>query len=407
MLPSVRIQAVEDKLAALTARLDAMDLVLEWLGLTIAIVGVGFGALITLTVVFFALRTEQSAVAAARKEIQGSREIIDAHVATVTEAAAGVVKAAGEIEEHRLRAATRSKEIEASAEEIAEIVKKSAYSGDVGAVSRLTEEEKLKLSVAAQTLAQKPLTDLSEEEFEVIVTSAYESRDWERALNLAITMRTLFPTEATISSSLLTEAIALCELGQGDEGVKRFDQVIEKFKDSQIPTVKARASQAMYNKALFISSKDPLSALNLYNQIIQRFDADKATERVPTVARALCNRAAILHYEDRDLEALADLDRVMDLIGPDRSKSVLEPLAGAMHNRAIFLANGGKSTEAITHLDAIVTEFQECKESAVQEIVQDARTLLNSLRKRKRKGRQGRQAPARAGDSGPDAPAES
>ena len=362
------------------AEVDAQRDALSWFGLLLAGIGLGFGALVTVTVVFFALRTEKSAVAAAREEISADRKTIDGHIAAAEAAAAGATKAAAEIETYRQTAASTSQYIEANAEELKAILEKASPAATSDQAGRLTEEERKTLTAAARSLSETPRSNLSEDEFDILLTEAHQERNWFKSLDLARALRVFYQSDRAVARAILSEGTALCELGRSDEGISAFDEVIKRFSTSDDPKVRIRVASSIYNKAqeLDVQGKKD-TAFDLYGEVIKKFQ-DGWFFRISTMISSLCNRGSILVSDRNDFEAgLRDFDRALELAADEQTGELLETSARLSLNRAIVLDRLGRGEETVRALDDLISKFGETERAMVVQIVQQARAWREGI----------------------------
>jgi tetratricopeptide (TPR) repeat protein len=379
----VQIQEVKP----LERRIDDLQSNLQWFGFLIALVGIGFGSLITVTVVFFALRTEKTAVAAAKEELRASRSEIDLHVSSALTASTRAEDAAREIDTYRRRAEERSVEIETAATKLRDIVEKVSVTAQEGnQQSKLTEEERNTLNAAASDLHSVPVSELTAQQFKILITEASQSEDWDRMRDLSSAMRLFHQDERSVARSLLNEAQALINLGEVEKSVPLLSEIVRRFSTSKQREVRNLVELALYNKAYSLSRLGlPEEALVEYSTLL---DGPHEDDGLPHIrARAFCNRA-ILFIDSRDYDkALVDADAGLELVGSNVKGSMLEPALKLPLTKSSALEEAGRISDAISVLDNLIRRFSRNQDSVVKTVVSDARDRRKRLRAKQAGGR--------------------
>ena len=202
-----------------------------------------FGALITGIVIFFALRTERAAAAAARKELEDAQSKIDAlskraeaastaaevAAARANEALTKTETAATVTASMRERAEFDAEKTAAFYRETAAIIETSAVRSTGTAKPELTEEQTQKLRLAVEDSAMTPEAEWTVDQFKTAIGKATSvDRNWQAAYRLAVTMANVHAADPNaLAYALNRRGDAQRELGQDSAALESFEKSIE------------------------------------------------------------------------------------------------------------------------------------------------------------------------------------
>jgi hypothetical protein len=238
-----------------------------------------FGILITVIVVFFALRTERAAISAAK---------------------AGVEADLGEWRQEAESLLQKMKVHESD-----RIVKKLAP----GEAPKSEADRKVVADAAVAALA-KPIRDRSAEDYRVIISYHAVVKEWDLMLKAAKEMQLLFSKKPEdLALALDAEGFALAASGRAENAISVWNDVITRFGASKEPVLQERVSRVLFNKAAALADMKQLrDEIATYDEIISRFGDSTAPEFQIYVAGALCSKGTVfLQLKGWD-EAIAAYD---------------------------------------------------------------------------------------------------
>ncbi|MCK0098607.1 tetratricopeptide repeat protein [Qipengyuania sp. S6317L1] len=260
-----------------------------------------FGALMTVIVIFFALRTKEAAVAEASSELMRMRRDLQ-----------------------QLKSALRediSKELSEAVERISE-VSQSGRRDDfldrmmelVAAQHKLSPDEKFKLSMLSADIGGKDARDLSYSDFLTLQTTRLAEKRHESVRELARVMMSHDRDERIRAAGYFYQGTALHHLGHHDEACEVFEQACKLFAGSEDQDVRFQLAKVHnnlvltynklkeYDKSLRVTH-DGLGLLNLLP------DADARGIRV----KLMINKGDALSHLGKQEEARKAYHALLDL----------------------------------------------------------------------------------------------
>jgi tetratricopeptide (TPR) repeat protein len=354
------------------------------LGLVLALVAVGFGALLTGLIVFFALRTERTAAAAAstaaREEIRTGKAEVDEAVQASRKLLAEAERVLDEIKSNRGQAYEHVASIKAAVE----IARRSSTEdpGEGGpAKPALSSAEGEQLRQAASNIVSRPERIWSIEEFKVLLAAAFANNEFERARDLAVAMRTFYQDPPAVAHAMNSEGVALSRLGRTDESLAIYNKIIEQFGASNVEGVQESVAKAMRNRGVRLSARgEKLAALDVYRAAIDRY-ANSSSPMIRQVrASTLGNASAVAADLNQREQSLAFLRQCYEDFrnDPDIETRVAAFQAGS---RASSILSETNLDEAI----GLVEEILQLLKGAPEPQFDTARRMATSRLKRFRK----------------------
>lgn len=182
-----------------------------------------FGVLITLIVIFYALRTEKAAVAAATAGVEDIREKLEKRLA---EAETLVQR----IKDHKTQA---------------EKIVDNLRAGE----SPKTDAERKTVADAAKAALAKPPRERSATDYRAILIDCFTQKKWVEMLDAAQQMRLLHEGNENYAFARFQEAYALEELKRFDEAIAAYEDVLTRFGSAPELELRKPVALAHYNKA--------------------------------------------------------------------------------------------------------------------------------------------------------------
>lgn len=261
-----------------------------------------------------------------RQQALGAQKEVDDHI---TQTKQGVNKAA----------ADATKEL---SELVAKAAQQSIFSSDPSAQTRPSPEAVQTVQDASQALGAKPENDFTAEDHFVRGLNEFNAKRFDSAL---------------IS----------------------FEKAIDKA--DTVPVTAVRNAEFIFARAITLDMLGRTEeAVQLYDQIQQRYDKDTSPDLRDSVARALVNKSVALGKLGRRDEAIQLSEQIAQIYGNDDDPQLREQTARALGNKGFTLAELGKKQEAIQTLEQIVKRYADDPEPAIQRVVANTQQLLNELR---------------------------
>jgi tetratricopeptide (TPR) repeat protein len=171
------------------------------------------------------------------------------------------------------------------------------------------------------------------------------------------------------ANDLVNKGVGLSEANQGQAALAVYDEVIQKYGNSQEVADRVQVARALINKGITLHQlKRPLEALPLYDEALKRTQGNDEKLR-ETAAKAQLQKANVL----RDLnQNEAAMSLCVDLIKGIAAAAMPVPVAGALFTMADTLAVLGKADEALPLYDEVVQRFGSHSDPAVRPVVAGA-----------------------------------
>jgi tetratricopeptide (TPR) repeat protein len=318
-------QSAQRELSLQEARTELQDQAYSRLEILIGV----FGVLITILVIFFALRTEKAAVTAARAGVEDIREKLEKRLA---------------------EAETLLEKIRGHKTEAEEII-----SGlRPGEPPRTKEDLKAVAEVARAALA-KPPRDRSAAEYSAIITDFLTRNKWVEMLEAAQQMRLLHQGDEDFTFASISEAHALRQLRLFEKAIKVYDDVVDRFGAAKELKRLELVAGVLANKGSTLAAwKGYDDAITAYNDIIIRFGETQEPALRKWIATALNNIGFSLGALERHPEAVAAFDDVIARFGSAPELPLREQVAKAYYYKACVYARQGLVEETITALRALI-----------------------------------------------------
>ena len=329
------------------------------LGILGGIIGL-FSVLITVIVLVLAFRTERSAiiaaVQAAKDEIKTEREeiarvgreaqiVADGAKAELAQQRSDVNAIIEDIRRHRTNAENMSADLQ------------KAVSAALSGTRASTEQAEL-LKQANADIGDKAIRDLTESEFEVRIAAAGANGAYQTLIDLAVTMRQLFPSDRVQVSALFAQGWALGELNRPAEAVAVYDDLIARFGDSDQTALREQFANVMFNKGLNLGRLgQPADEIAAYDDLISRFGTSDQPALRKQVAMALVNKGVTLSQLDQPADEIAAYDDLISRFGSSDQTAILEEVAIALINKGVSLGQLGSHANGIAAYEDLIARF--------------------------------------------------
>jgi tetratricopeptide (TPR) repeat protein len=277
------------------------------LGLELSLIAIGFGGLLTVIIVFFALRTERTAAAAAveaaHKAIESTKAQIESSLAAAVEIKRQADAVLDKIKAGETEAELHIEKIRAAAHLVGRM---PVSAGDEKV--ELSKEDEIVLIRGADSLKSLPPSTWTYDDFRVLVADAREKQDYDRMINLSLTMKALLKDPKSQAYADNLEGVGLALKNKISEAEKVYTDTYNKYIDSSDQYQKQIAITSRRNLAGVLSGEGRYSeAIELCNDIIVRFGDTTDQDALRIVTNALNTKS----YSQNKLE---DFDGAEDTL---------------------------------------------------------------------------------------------
>jgi len=402
----VRIAAQDKVIAAQDKVLNAFSAVgsvdasrFGVIATTLGYVMAGFGALVTVIVIFFAFRTKDAAIAAAKIEaeehLKNYRDEFDKLAQTARSIEADIQKA-----QHEAEASAKSHldDIKKMHDDICRMYDKAReYSEHLKSI--ITEAERrqapqlpggiapqlepgvqTELAAAAKAAAAQPQSAQGFDEWYVQGLAAYERGEYQDALKFYDKAEDLAPNLLARANLLNSRAVTLCYLKNFEDALDIFNRIVDSY--SEYPDLVPVVAKALANKGITLGALDrSAEEIAVYDDLLARFGTATELPLREAVANALFNKGVTLGALDRSAEEIAVYDDVLARFGTATELTLREQVAKALFNKGGRLGVLDRSVEAIAAYDEVLVRFGAATEPLLREAVAKAKAGKERLLK--------------------------
>ena len=157
---------------------------------------------------------------------------------------------------------------------------------------------------------------------------------------------------------LMGKGAALAGLNRTEEALAVWNEMVERFEESEMPAVVESVAAALLNKGNALALLNRVDeALAAMDEVAQRFKRSDSADLVLIVAAAVHSKGEVLFGLGRLEEALAAWDDVVERFGNSTSPAVLEQVAMALGGKGSVLSELNRFEEAGEAWDQVVQRF--------------------------------------------------
>lgn len=322
-----------------------------FVGLGIALLAV----LLTVLVVFFALRTEHAAVATAIEQVK----------VPVDEAEAA-----------RKRSEEILAEVRHSRQQANEIVAVMASrNASREAASQPLTSEELK---ASENLAAKRPKDRSAEDWAALGFSHFHEGRLEDATRSFDIASVLADNDLVIARNLFNKGATLVQMDQTENAIAAYEEIKQRFAASQEPTLRFWVARSLVSIGFRLGQLDRFEdAISAYDEVGRLYaDAEELDIR-KWVAAALVNKGECLRILGQLIKAAPIFDEVIDRYGNEPGAIFRESVVEALVNKARVLHEQGNDGAAVNLLQTVIDDYSPDENPEIAKLIEHAQELLD------------------------------
>jgi len=134
-----------------------------------------------------------------------------------------------------------------------------------------------------------------------------------------------------VAKLLLRKATVYSEWNQPDNELRTYDEIINRFGESENPELMVRVAKALLNKGYTLGQLDqPDNELKTYDEIINRFGESENPELMVRVAKALFNKGITLGQLGKPDNELKTYEEVINRYGKSNNPDLMEAVANSL-----------------------------------------------------------------------------
>jgi tetratricopeptide (TPR) repeat protein len=172
------------------------------------------------------------------------------------------------------------------------------------------------------------------------------------------------------AAGLNTLALSYFEYYRKDFGYKTLELIINKFNDSNDPTLQAEVVTAIYNKGVMLWEKENSNykAISCYDELIERFGNSRNAVLQERTAMAMYNKCVILgEQKSNDSAEIKCYDEIIERFGNSQLIILQQLVANSLYNAGVTLSEQeGNSNKAIDYYDKVIDRFRNNEDTTLQ-----------------------------------------
>jgi len=178
------------------------------------------------------------------------------------------------------------------------------------------------------------------------------------------------------AKGMVNKGVALSRQGEHDAAIKVYDELIERHGNSDIPEIQAAVANAMGNKGVALSRQgEHEAAIEVYDELVERHGDSDIPEIQAAVANALFNKGVELSRQGEHEAEIEVYDELVERHGNSDIPEIQAAVANALFNKGVELSRQGEHKAGINAYDELVERYGVSDIPKVQEAV--AKAMVN------------------------------
>ena len=176
-----------------------------------------------------------------------------------------------------------------------------------------------------------------------------------------------------IAKALVNKGIALVALGRHEEALATNEEILRRLEGTDVPVLLEQVAIALLNKAATLGALGhPASALAACEEGLRRLEENDAPAFVEQLAKALVNKGVALAALNRPHEELAAYEDVLRRFGSSDAPALLEQVARALLYTGMTLGALDQPREEVAAYEEILRRFGDNEAPSLLEVVANA-----------------------------------
>ena len=250
-------------------------------------------------------------------------------------------------------------------------------------VPLLSQKEAVLLAKAADKTQHKPEADRTFADWNRLAFAANKNNGkdqaityWEKALNAPDV------DDSKIAKTLFNIGVAWYYLGKYQKVIEVYDQLLDSFSDSTVPSVQEQCARALVNKGMTLGEKlnDPQGEVSAYDELLQHFAASLVPSVQEQCAIALVNKGVTLVQKFNNPKgAVAAYDELLQRFGDSTVLGLEEQCAKALIGKGITLGRMGDLAGVVACYDELLARYSQSGNPAIRKLCQSAEANIAEL----------------------------
>ena len=180
--------------------------------------------------------------------------------------------------------------------------------------------------------------------------------------------------QVPVATALFNKGVAQGRLGDAQAAISTYDEVAGRFGDSDAPELQVPAATALFNKGVAQGRLgDAQAAISTYDEVAGRFGDSDAPELQVPVATALVNKGVAQGRLGDAQAAISTYDEVAGRFGDSDAPELQVPVATALFNKGVAQGRLGDAQAEMSTYDEVAGRFGD---SAAPELQVPVATAL-------------------------------
>ena len=297
----------------------------------VGVVGTGLSLLITIIVIFFAIRTKNEARLeaqnVAKDEIEKIGNQYKAELKSQAEKAFNqlqdIVREAesrlSKIKETHKETETLNKRLK---EQLSDVIKKKVLEPGEDPLSK-QPDLKDTLAQEVKNINDKPIEERTFNDWTTLLLHNWAQERYQEALTYAEHSLKTGSTDEQMAQALVNKGVVLGQLQRPEDELAAYEEVIRRMGDRPELPLLERVAKALVNKGITLGQlQRPEEALAAYEEVIRRMGDRPELPLLERVAAALVNKGELFIQQKRFQEARIILHQVIDKFSPIQHQGI-------------------------------------------------------------------------------------
>ena len=225
-------------------------------------------------------------------------------------------------------------------------------------------EEKQEIADSAEAIRKKPRGTLSAQELLILIEDNKVQQRYQQVVDDATLLRAMHPDDDTSGArSWFNQGLAYARLENWKEALHAYDNVINRFLDSDNAEIQEQVAKSLVNKGVVYRKLGRYTrSLAAYDVLLSRFVDNEKSEIQYAVGAALVNRAITYGISKKSSEAISTCDDIIERFGNKHEIKFQHILAQALIIKGVTLQQLAKYQDAIVVYDEVIRRFDDDNE---------------------------------------------
>ena len=182
--------------------------------------------------------------------------------------------------------------------------------------------------------------------------------------------------QEAVAKALVNKGVGLSRQGAHEAAIKVFDELVERYGESGIPEVQEAVATALFNKGIELSRQGAHeAAIKVFDELVERYGGSDIPEVQEVVAKVMVNKGVELSRQGEYEAEIKVYEALVERYRDNDVREVQVQIARALFNKGIGLSRQGEHEAEIEVYDELVERYGGSDIPEVQEAV--AKVMVN------------------------------